>query len=247
MTDINNYPDALQAKAADCAQSSRSAALTLESLAEQLSDPLARLLEDRCLRHADPPIADKLARQLSLIPHTLRDLACRQRSSFNRSLEILAELSNNAEILQYREANDGSPLDPPNDHELIKPVALIVDDEYLIREVVRELMEDMNYQVELAKDGREAWEILQTQTVDAVFLDFRMPLMHGFEVAELIKTLNDDERPRVIGITNSPLADEHKQARAKGMDSILVKPVTPEAIKLALARPTAAREGAHHQ
>lgn len=237
MTD-NNKSDTLQAKAADCVQGARSAALTLDSIAEQLADPLARLLEERCLRHADPPISDKLARQLSMIPVTLRDLAQRQRGNLNLGLEMLAEISDNPEVLQYREAPDGSPLDPPGGDGLIKPVALVVDDEYLMREVIGDLMEDLDYQVERAENGREAWQMLQTRTIDAVFLDFRMPVMHGFEVAELIQTLNDDERPRVIGITNSPLEDEHQQARAKGMDSVLVKPVTSEALKLALARPT---------
>jgi len=237
MKDDSNSTDTLQAKAADCAQSARSAALMLESVAEQLADPLARLLEDRCLRHADPPIPAKLARRLSLIPNALRDLACRQRSSLNQSLEMLAELSGNSEILNHREAIDGSPLDPPLGNGHVKPVALIVDDEMLMREVVGDMMEDMGYQVERAENGREAWEIVQTQTIDAVFLDFRMPVMHGFEVAELIQTLNDDERPRVIGMTNSPLTDEHEQGRAKGMDTVLVKPLNVETLKLALARP----------
>ena len=96
MTDYSENPDTLQAKAAECAQSARSAALMLESIVEQLADPLARLLEERCLRHADPPISDKLARRLSLIPNALRDLTSRQRHSLNQSLEILAELSGNA-------------------------------------------------------------------------------------------------------------------------------------------------------
>ena len=104
-----------------------------------------------------------------------------------------------------------------------------------MREVLGDMLEDLGYQVERAEDGREAWKILQTQSIDAVFLDFRMPVMHGFEVAGKISTLAADERPRVIGMTNSPLTDEHEQGRARGMDTVLIKPISAEAIKIALA------------
>jgi len=235
--DNNRSADSVEGKVADCAQNARSAALMLDSIADQLGDPLARLLEERCVVHADPAISPKLAKRLSMLPNALRDIARQQRASLNHSLEILAELTDNPEVLKHREPLDGSPIPLSPGIDGVKPVALIVDDELLMREVLGDMIEDLGYQVERAENGREAWEKLQQQSIEAVFLDFRMPVMHGFEVAQLISTLNEDERPRVIGMTNSPLPEEHQQGLAEGMDAVLVKPINAEALKTALVPP----------
>ena len=58
---------------------------------------------------------------------------------------------------------------------------LVVDDSPTIRKVVGSILEARSYQPLLAGDGQEALEILGTEVVDLVLLDFVMPRMNGYQ------------------------------------------------------------------
>ena len=73
---------------------------------------------------------------------------------------------------------------------------LIVDDEPLLREILKEYLGEMGYNTMEANDGAEAWSILQKfdHQFDAIILDRIMPNMDGLEVLKKIKAhpkLND--------------------------------------------------------
>jgi two-component system LytT family response regulator len=77
---------------------------------------------------------------------------------------------------------------------------LIVDDEPLARDRIRELLKgDREIQIiGEARNGREAIEAMTAHAPDIVFLDVQMPDMDGFEV---LKTLNAELVPLVIFVT----------------------------------------------
>ena len=58
---------------------------------------------------------------------------------------------------------------------------LVVDDSTTIRKVVGSILEARAYQAVLAADGQEALEMLATEKVDLVLLDFVMPRMNGYQ------------------------------------------------------------------
>lgn len=64
------------------------------------------------------------------------------------------------------------------------PHILIVDDEKSIRQALREILEDESYEVSEAPDGEAAWELLQSEKIDAVLCDIKMPKMDGIELLE---------------------------------------------------------------
>ena len=57
---------------------------------------------------------------------------------------------------------------------------LIVDDEQMIREVVREYALINGYEVAEASDGLEALELVEKEDFDCVILDIMMPKLDGF-------------------------------------------------------------------
>jgi CheY-like chemotaxis protein len=68
-----------------------------------------------------------------------------------------------------------------------KAVVLIVDDEYLMRGVLKEILEDCGFHVIAAASGAEAiWYLSKLETVDLVFSDIKMPGIDGFEVARWV-------------------------------------------------------------
>jgi two-component system LytT family response regulator len=82
-----------------------------------------------------------------------------------------------------------------------KPIhVLLVDDEPLAREMIREMLKDDPEAEVVAEcvNGREAIEVIQEHNPDLIFLDVQMPEIGGFEVLEALKSVH---MPHVIFVT----------------------------------------------
>jgi DNA-binding LytR/AlgR family response regulator len=110
---------------------------------------------------------------------------------------------------------------------------LIVDDEPIARQVLREYLEDFSG-VEIAGEagtGREAVALVERVTPDVVLLDLHMPEMDGFSVAEVVRGKNV---PVIIYVT---AFQEHAlRAFETGAVDYLLKPVRAERLAEALER-----------
>jgi CheY-like chemotaxis protein len=65
---------------------------------------------------------------------------------------------------------------------------LIVDDEYLIADILGYALEDEGYMVVKAANGRRGLEVLERERPSLVITDFMMPVMDGFEFAQAIRS-----------------------------------------------------------
>ncbi|WP_421871906.1 sigma-54-dependent transcriptional regulator [Marinoscillum sp.] len=63
---------------------------------------------------------------------------------------------------------------------------LVVDDEKTIRQALTEILSDESYEVSQAGDGEEAWEMIQSNSYDAVLCDIKMPKMDGIELLDKV-------------------------------------------------------------
>jgi len=102
--------------------------------------------------------------------------------------------------------------------------ALIVDDEDVIRETVRDVLASYGCRVTIASDGPEAIELLATQSYDLVLSDIKMPGASGYEVFAASKDA-DPQRP-VILMTGFGYDPNHSiiRARREGLAAVLFKP-----------------------
>ena len=66
---------------------------------------------------------------------------------------------------------------------------LIVDDEYLIADILGFALEDEGYLVEKASNGLKALEALKEKRVELVITDYMMPLLNG---EELVRSRRDE-------------------------------------------------------
>ena len=98
---------------------------------------------------------------------------------------------------------------------------LIIDDEAPIRRVLRDILENENYQVDDAATGMEALQIIKDQEYDAVFCDIKMPEMDGIEVLEAIR--KESEVP-VIMLSGHGTIDTAVEAIKKGAFDFIPKP-----------------------
>jgi DNA-binding NtrC family response regulator len=101
------------------------------------------------------------------------------------------------------------------------PIVLIVDDEPLIREGLRFAFELEGYTVRTAEGGNEAFRILQSEPVDFVLSDVRMPAGSGSELLQKARGL--DPSPPIVLMTG--YADLSRgQALALGAVELVRKP-----------------------
>ena len=64
---------------------------------------------------------------------------------------------------------------------------LIVDDSSVVRKVARRILEDIDYVVDEAEDGQEAFDKCRQEMPDAILLDWQMPVMGGLEFLKLLR------------------------------------------------------------
>ncbi len=118
---------------------------------------------------------------------------------------------------------------------------LVVDDEPLQLEVARQILEELNYQVETVSSGEEAIEWLQTQAADLIILDMIMdPGINGRETFAQIKNL----RPRQKAIIASGFSEneEIKEAQKIGAGTFIKKPYSIEELGLAVKQKLAEKK-----
>lgn len=101
---------------------------------------------------------------------------------------------------------------------------LIVDDEDVIRETVRDVLVSYGCRVVIAPGGTQAIELLATEQYDLVLSDIKMPEASGYEVFAASKDA-DPDRP-VILMTGFGYDPNHSiiRARREGLAAVLFKP-----------------------
>lgn len=116
---------------------------------------------------------------------------------------------------------------------------LIVDDEKHTRDGLHQVLEN-DYDVYLARDGDEAFHLLDTQEFDAILTDLRMPGKSGLRVID--KALSLKRRPIVILMTAYGSVDVAVEAMKRGAHDFLTKPVNLEKLELILKRALKSRD-----
>ena len=65
---------------------------------------------------------------------------------------------------------------------------LVIDDEEMIRELLKDTFEKEKYTVETAENGDEAFKMISSNDFDLVITDIRLPDISGMEILEKIKS-----------------------------------------------------------
>jgi len=106
---------------------------------------------------------------------------------------------------------------------------LIVDDEAIVRESIRDWLKDSGYQVSVAESGEEALELIVQHDFSVMIVDLRLPQMTGIDVLKKVKTIKPGIKSIVI--TAYPSMLSQNEATKLGVIDYLVKPVFPEKLE----------------
>lgn len=102
---------------------------------------------------------------------------------------------------------------------------LIVDDNASARETLLAMLEPENYQLEQARDGFQALQMLQYIKPDLVLLDVMMPGMDGYETCRRIRATRELAEMPILMLTALDDRASRLQGLEAGADDFLSKPV----------------------
>lgn len=109
----------------------------------------------------------------------------------------------------------------------LRPVILICDDEENLRESFKLILEDF-YDLRFAKNGVEGLEMVKESEPDMMFLDIKMPKLHGMETLKKIKKA----RPKlpVVIVSGYQSVEIAQEALKNGAADYVPKPFESAAI-----------------
>ena len=107
---------------------------------------------------------------------------------------------------------------------------LVIDDDPVIREILKSVLEKADYEVSLADNGMSGLEAARRDRPDLVITDGLLPKLHGFLVCKQIKEF--ESPPKVIILTGLYTKPTYKWdvKRDYNADDLLGKPVEPAAL-----------------
>jgi len=112
---------------------------------------------------------------------------------------------------------------------------LVADDNPVYRSLLQSLLEESHFEVVLACDGAEAWEILQRPNAPTLaILDWMMPGMDGYEVCRKVRESRGNSIPYVLMVTSNSSREELLKVLVAGADDYLLKPFEPLDLKIRL-------------
>ncbi|WP_321404137.1 response regulator [Maridesulfovibrio sp.] len=104
---------------------------------------------------------------------------------------------------------------------------MLADDNIITRRVVSAFLENLNCELEMVENGREAISLLAGKPFDLVIMDIQMPIMDGLEATRLIRAgyiENVDPQIPILALTAHAMKGDRERCLEVGMDGYLSKP-----------------------
>lgn len=112
---------------------------------------------------------------------------------------------------------------------------LIVDDIAENRILLREFLHEFGFNLEEAKDGLEATEMMHESHFDLILMDIRMPRMNGMEAIHYIRDELNNHSVPVIAVTASVMKEDYEHL-LNAFEGIIEKPVNKSLLISTLQR-----------
>jgi two-component system, OmpR family, response regulator VicR len=112
---------------------------------------------------------------------------------------------------------------------------LIVEDDTMTRKAIEHRIVKDGYEVLLAVDGKQAIEILKTNTIDLLLTDLHMPHITGLDLIKYVRTEMKANIP-IIMLTRVGLEETVLQAFELGADDYMTKPFKPDELSIRIKK-----------
>lgn len=111
------------------------------------------------------------------------------------------------------------------------PSMLIVEDNADLLELMRQAL-SRHYRVVTARNGKQAWNVIQKEKLDIVVSDVMMPVMDGIELTRMIKNDPSFWQLPVVLLTAKDRQEDENEGYATGADAYITKPFSFDELTL---------------
>ncbi|WP_321494026.1 PAS domain S-box protein [uncultured Desulfobacter sp.] len=130
------------------------------------------------------------------------------------------------------------------DIERIKGVRLLVaEDNAFNQQVVRDLLEQNGFAVDIADNGKMVLEKLKENDYDGILMDIHMPEMDGYTTSRRIRQIHGNRDLPIIALTANTTAEDREKVVAAGMDDLVGKPIHIPTLLAVLCKWVRCKEG----
>lgn len=102
---------------------------------------------------------------------------------------------------------------------------LVVEDNFMNKVLVNELLTMHGYEVIEAGNGREAVEMAEAHVPDVVLMDINLPEMDGMEATRIIKGKEALKAIPILALTASAMKGDEEKFLREGFDGYVAKPI----------------------
>ncbi len=107
---------------------------------------------------------------------------------------------------------------------------LLAEDNSVNQVVAAAFLKKLGYSVDIVENGRLAIEALEKKSYDLILMDCHMPVLDGFGASEEICRRWPNQHPTIIAVTASTLEEDRRACFKAGMEGVVPKPITVEAL-----------------
>lgn len=119
--------------------------------------------------------------------------------------------------------------------EQFAPHILVVDDEWMSREMLEAFLKLAGYRVRLANSGERALSMVAEQTPDLIMLDVQLTGMDGFEVCRRLRARDQTRHTPVLMVTAFESPEDRQLAAGAGATGLVIKPFDVQALLAQIA------------
>ena len=130
----------------------------------------------------------------------------------------------------------GAPHATPDLSTITGSRILLAEDNLFNQQVASEILQDEGFVIEIANNGKEAYDMALARPYDLILMDMQMPVMDGLEATREIRRHKDSLTLPILAMTANASQADRDLCMNAGMDEHITKPIDPEKLFSALLR-----------
>ena len=134
----------------------------------------------------------------------------------------------------YSLINDACGLIQSEQNPALIAKVLLVEDNIVNRMLSQRFLRNLNIDLEMVENGKEAVNITNRKHYDLIFMDCQMPIMDGFQATRQIRRSQLNKKTPIIALTALESENERLSCLQSGMNDFISKPFTQEQLSNAL-------------
>ena len=104
---------------------------------------------------------------------------------------------------------------------------LVIEDTEDNRQIIRDLLSSVGYELIEATDGVSGVALAQKERPDLILMDIQLPEIDGYEATRRIRAIPELAKVPIIAVTSYALSGDEAKTREAGCDGYVAKPFSP--------------------